>query len=216
MDTDDTPEVETKTLRTRARQFGMILLGRIIFRVVTGRLLTWLLLAPETHHLRIGGAFVVSVVLIGFGIYKLAFLFDFTAVKLFVDSYPFLSRSGGFLLVLFAGIALYSIKRKARLAYGLVETGLALAAGWQAVGNLDKGNFSELFAFVASIYFAVRGAENSYLGFVEFREFGENLRKQRVEAFLKLPNLPIPSPNLPEENVQRITEAAAIIAGKIR
>lgn len=212
---DDEEVKKSPTFLSIVRNRAYVLLGVAIYWVFTSRFISWLLLGPETPHIKIGFAFVSIVFLLAFVIYKTVFWIDFGNVKLFIQLYPFLSKLSAVVIVFLVGCTLFFVKRKARLAYGLVETGLALAAGWQAVSRLDQGTFPELFAFVVSIYFAVRGTENSYLGFEELREYLRALAEERYKLLLSYPDLPEPPAGLDAEAVRRTQQVVAIIAGKI-
>jgi hypothetical protein len=187
--------------------------------VLTLNPVKWLLVGPETPHFRIGAVFIGSVVAIASIIYSLLSRIDFGVVKAVMDSFPFAAKGVSVLLLLAVGWVFYYIKLKTRLAYGLVESGFALAAGWQAVSGLHSGSFPELFAFVASVYFAVRGAENSWLGFDELREYINQVTKERVEEMLKLPKeeMPIlvPTHILPKPTADRILSFAANVTAQI-
>lgn len=66
----------------------------------------------------------------------------------------------GIIAILIIGVALYVVRQKRRVAYGLLEVGFAMAYGWYAINKVAHVGYVETISVIASVYLVVRGLDN--------------------------------------------------------
>lgn len=64
-----------------------------------------------------------------------------------------------------AGVALYAIRQKWRVQYGLLEIAFALVYGFSAILKVSEKGYTEFVGIVAAVYLVVRGVDNVMIGF---------------------------------------------------
>jgi len=122
----------------------------------------------------VGPGLIVVFVAIYVGIFKLAsFLWKWLLLT-FQTKWAALLVCLAFLVV---GYGLFTIRKKWRFAYGLMEISFALASGWRWFSSVNARNSVDMFAALAVVYLIVRGMDNCH----QAREAGKKAIANSIE-----------------------------------